>query len=97
MSQEHVTQTSDYVTKHQLNLNRQPGLVIASNPSAVMAETAQYELWCLVEGDGAAFSVIVPTNTSVSQLKELIRDKAKTGTLRDVDAKDLALWKVSTL
>jgi hypothetical protein len=61
-----------------------------------MAENEQYELWCLVEGDSAAFSVIVSANTSVSQLRELIHDKRKT-ILCEVDAADLALWKVSTL
>ena len=67
-----------------------------SNPPAVSAENAQYQLWCLVEGDSAPFPVTVSTGTHVAGLKELIHYKRKARILQDVDAADLTLWKVST-
>jgi Crinkler effector protein N-terminal domain len=66
-------------------------LSATSNPPAVSAE---YELWCLVEGDRTPFPVTVPTGTHIAGLKELVFVKRKS-ILRDVDAADLKLWKVS--
>jgi hypothetical protein len=63
-----------------------------SNPPAVSAE---YELWCLVEGDRTPFPVTVPTGTHVARLKKLVHAEGINGVLKDVDAKDLTLWKVS--
>jgi hypothetical protein len=66
-------------------------LSATSNPPAVSAE---YELWCLVEGDRTPFPVTVPTGTHVAGLKERIHDKGINAS-DAVLAKDLTLWKVS--
>ena len=52
-------------------------------------------LFCLIEGDTNPFEVTVSTGKSISFLKEVIQEKRKNGPLRDVDAADLVLWKVS--
>jgi Crinkler effector protein N-terminal domain len=66
-------------------------LSATSNPPAVSAE---YELWCLVEGDRTPFPVTVPTGTHVAGLKKLIRADGINAS-DTVLAKDLTLWKVS--
>jgi hypothetical protein len=68
-----------------------------SNPLAASAANAQYRLWCIVEDDAAPFLVTVPTNAYINDLKKLIKEERKNGILKDVDATDLVLWKVSTL
>src|ERR1700728_2293318 len=50
-------------------------------------------LWCIVSGDSRPFTVRVPTDDYISVLKERIHEKAKNGVLKDIDAKDLDLWK----
>jgi hypothetical protein len=55
-----------------------------------------YELFCLVQGDSTVFSVDVPTSKSVSKLRQLIYETAIHASKRDILAKDLILWKVST-
>jgi hypothetical protein len=67
-----------------------------SNPPVVSAESAQYQLWCLIEDDSAPFLVPVHTSTYVAELKKLIYENGKAGILHGTDAKDLTLWKVST-
>ena len=52
-------------------------------------------LFCLIQGDTNIFEVTVSTGKSISFLKEVIQKKRKNGALRDVDAADLVLWKVS--
>jgi len=52
-------------------------------------------LFCLIQGDSNPFEVTVSTGKSISFLKEVIQEKRKNGPLRDVDAADLVLWKVS--
>jgi hypothetical protein len=59
-----------------------------------MSETRT--LWCLVEGDSSAFKVKPTLNADVDDLKALVYEEGKHGILRDVDAKDLGLWKVRT-
>jgi hypothetical protein len=53
-----------------------------------------YLIWCLVEGDGTLFPVVDSLRKTVIELKELIKEKCKNGVLKNVDAKDLTLWKV---
>jgi len=52
-------------------------------------------LFCLIEGDTNLFEVTVSTGESICFLKEVIQEKRKNRLLRDVDAADLVLWKVS--
>src|SRR5277367_3124811 len=54
------------------------------------------ELWCIVSGDSRPFAVSVSTHDNISILKERIYEKNKNGVLRDIDSKDLDLWKVSS-
>ena len=57
-----------------------------------MSDTS-YNLWCFVQGDDEAFSVTVPSDMLISDLKGRIKAK-KENTLRSVDASNLILWKV---
>jgi hypothetical protein len=68
-----------------------------NNPEASMSDGAPRQLWYLVEGDSAPFKITAPPNIDIVDLKILIqeRESGKRGALRDFDAKDLVLWKVS--
>ena len=50
-------------------------------------------LWCLVQGDSRLFKATL-NNGTVYDLKKLIQELRKNGVFRNVDAKDLVLWKV---
>ena len=63
------------------------------SPTAIMSDVA---LWCLI-GDSTPFEVTAPVNATIYRLKELVWEKRKRGTLKNVDASDLILWKVCTL
>ena len=71
------------------------------NPPVVSAENASstpfFRLRCLLEGESTVFTVTVSANDEVGDLKKLIVEERKNGPLRDSDAADLTLWKVSTL
>jgi hypothetical protein len=41
-----------------------------------------YLIWCLIEGDGTLFHVIDSPSKTVSELKELIKEKGKNGVLK---------------
>jgi len=60
-----------------------------------MANATHRELWCLIKGDSIAFRVTPLGKAGIDDLKGLVREPCKNGILRDVDAKDLVLWKVS--
>jgi len=51
-------------------------------------------LRCLIKGDAAVFTVTVPVDKDISDLKELVHKKGENGVLGSVDAKDLVLLKV---
>jgi hypothetical protein len=59
-----------------------------------MSDTISYRLWCHVEGDSTAFSVLAPSAISIDELKKLIKEEGVNATERTVLAKDLVLWKV---
>ena len=61
-----------------------------------MANNPHPMLWCLIEDDSNPFEVTPPVAASVSRLKELVWEKGRNGVLRGTDAKDLALYKVSS-
>jgi hypothetical protein len=54
----------------------------------------EISLWCIVKGDLSLFNVKIVPEQTVADLKELIRDKHQNNLLKDVDAANLALWKV---
>ena len=62
------------------------------HPTQQMSDTS-YNLWCFLQGDHEAFSVTVPSDMLISNLKKRIKVE-KENTLRTVDASDLILWKV---
>jgi hypothetical protein len=68
----------------------------AHNPAAAMADDTIRTLWCLVEGESMVFEVTVSANASINRLKTLVQEKKDKGSLRDVNAADLVLLKVST-
>jgi len=51
--------------------------------------------FCLIEGDTNPFEVTVPTGKSISFLKKVIWEECNNGPLRDINVRDLVLWKVS--
>jgi len=56
----------------------------------------ELELWCLIKGDSKMFDVTPLRTTRISRLKDLIWEKRKNGALKNTDATDLVLWKVSS-
>jgi hypothetical protein len=60
-----------------------------------MANDTHRELWCLIKGDSTAFRVTPLGKASIDELKDLVWEKRKNSALRNVDATDLVLWKVS--
>ena len=60
-----------------------------------MADDEVRVLWCFIK-DSTAFEVIAPVNASIGRLKKLVWEERKNGVLRDTDAPDLVLWKVSS-
>ena len=53
------------------------------------------ELWCLIKGDSIVFPVTLLDKASIAHLKDLIWEKGRNDVSRDVDPKNLVLWKVS--
>jgi hypothetical protein len=51
-------------------------------------------LTCLIEGDSSMFGVYPTTDIRILDLRKLIHEEGNKGVLRNVDAKDLILWKV---
>ncbi|KAG0196247.1 hypothetical protein BGX31_005511, partial [Mortierella sp. GBA43] len=51
-------------------------------------------IFCVLEGGSTPFSVKIPSDAIVDDLKKLIKLE-KPNHLRDVDADDLTLWNVS--
>jgi hypothetical protein len=54
-------------------------------------------LRCLLEGDYVPFPVDVQANCQIADFKEMIHKKRERGALRDIDAADLKLYKVSLM
>jgi len=52
-------------------------------------------LYCLIDVNTTPFRVSCPPNTDVYDMKTLIHEAGKHGALRNIDAKDLVIWKVS--
>ena len=60
-----------------------------------MSDSTARTLWCLVEGGSALFAVTAPANANIYNLKKLILEEKK-NELKDIDADQLILLKVST-
>jgi hypothetical protein len=54
-------------------------------------------LRCLIEGESVVFTVQVPCDLEIGDLKELIQSKRQLDTLKDVGPQILELWKVSVI
>ena len=79
------------------NLIQPQGTSVSSvSAVATMPDDQVRVLIGLVEGHSAVFQVKVPSNKSVLYLMKLVWEEKKKGALRDVDASDLILLKVST-
>jgi Crinkler effector protein N-terminal domain len=59
-----------------------------------MAE-GSYRIWCLIEGETAAFPVTASRDVPIGELKELIHEKGNKRALNGINAQDLGLWRVS--
>lgn len=64
--------------------------------SLPMADDEVRVLWCFIKGDSTAFEVTAPVRASIGRLKKLVWEERKHGVLRETDATDLVLWKVSS-
>jgi Crinkler effector protein N-terminal domain len=73
---------------------RSPSTLAFSRSLSLMADDTRV-LFCLIERDAKLFQVTVSTGESIAFLKKVIWEEGKNGPLRDVDAADLVLWKVS--
>ena len=62
--------------------------------TSVTKEMSDYNLWCYIQGDNTAFPLIASSTIFVDLLKDSIKEERKNGVLKNVDAKDLTLWKV---
>jgi hypothetical protein len=62
-----------------------------------MADDAHREFYGLVEGERLAFRVTASVDNDVEDLKKLVQLEKKRGSLHDIDAAALILWKVTTL
>jgi hypothetical protein len=63
-----------------------------------MADNEVRVLWCLIRGESTPFEVIAPVNTSMNQLKKLVKEEGIEVTKRDsILTKHMTLWKVSIL
>jgi hypothetical protein len=54
---------------------------------------ATYTLWCLIEGDKSQFTVTIPIDSYIYDLKVKIKQE-RSPLLEKFPAKDLILWKV---
>jgi Crinkler effector protein N-terminal domain len=52
-------------------------------------------LWCIIYGESTPFGVDAPANASINLLKKRIHNQNK-NTFRDIDVKNLDLWKVGS-
>ena len=66
--------------------------------SAATADGPRRALYCLVEDENVVFKVTAPVNNHcIEDLKNLVQQEKKNGTLRNVDTSDIILSKVNTL
>lgn len=56
-----------------------------------------WEIRCIIQNESVTFSVKLSRNYNINELKSLVLGHACHGVLRNVDSKDLALYKVSTV
>ena len=68
--------------------------VVQQQPVQTTSTSQPLTLWCLIDGDPTPFDVSCPLDNNVHQMKKLLLEEGKHGVLRNVDAKDLVLWKV---
>ena len=61
-----------------------------------MINDTHRDLWCFIKGDPNAFEVTAPVDASIARLKKLVWEQRKNGVLREIDAADLVLLKVSS-
>jgi hypothetical protein len=54
-----------------------------------------YRVWCLIKGDSTPFDITAPANTTIHDLKKLIKAENENGVLNGIGARSLRLWKVS--
>jgi hypothetical protein len=69
--------------------------ISGASADATMSDSTSRTLWCLLKGGPALFRVTTPATANVYNLKELILAKKK-NELKDIDADQLILLKVST-
>ena len=64
-------------------------------PAAI--DDSPYRLRCFVEGDSTVFTVKTSKNCEIDDLKKLVHQEKDKGILRNVNASDLILLKVSNI
>lgn len=56
-----------------------------------------WNIRCIIQNDRVTFSIKLSRNYHINHIKSLVREQACHGVLRNVDSKDLAVCKVSTV
>ena len=79
------------LTKHHKGSAPFPTLTV---PKA--SSDARRRVRCFVEGGVGLVTVEVSSEEEVGDVKRFVREECMNGLLRNVDARDLALWKVTT-
>jgi hypothetical protein len=62
-----------------------------------MTDNPSFVICCLAQGDTHVFKVKAYVGQDIADLQKLVYQEGKNGVFRDTDAKDLTLWKASTL
>ena len=62
---------------------------------AMSSSDARRRVRCFVEGGVGLVTVEVSSEEEVGDVKRFVREERMNGLLRNVDARDLALWKVT--
>jgi hypothetical protein len=61
------------------------------------SEALNRTLWIFIEGDSTPFELAIPVTAKINQVKVLVHKEKDKTVLRDVNAADLALFKVRHL
>ena len=80
------------LTKHHKGSAPFPALTV---PKAISSSDARRRVRCFVEGGVGLVTVEVSSEEEVGDVKRFVREECMNGLLRNVDARDLALWKVT--
>jgi hypothetical protein len=77
--------------------NRRAQIIPRIFRSILKSTEQDWQIRCIIQNKSVTFSVKLSRNYHIHELKSLVLRHACHGVLRNVDSKDLALYKVSTV